>query len=371
MGRLLVYGATGFSGRLISAAAQAAGLDVIIAGRDRTRLQAVASSLGVPMRVVRLGDRAGFDCALQDIQVMLNVAGPFAATASPVLDACIRTNTHYLDVSGELPSFIASHRYDATARNQGLMVMPGVGFVVTASDCLAAHVAARMPEARYLRLALSRTELVSRGSYATMLGLVRERVSIRREGRLCAVPVGQLERVFDYGAGERVSAAVSWADVFTAYHTTGIENIEVYAEADAWTRWFYQSAACFAGPLRLTPVQKLLELGARAWPEGPSEAQRAAAPRAIVAEVEDRFRRCVRARLHTPDGYSFTPVSALAIAERVLAGEFRAGFQTPAGVYGADFVLSLEGVHREDITRISDKSALRDDDGRDSARAAR
>jgi short subunit dehydrogenase-like uncharacterized protein len=228
-----------------------------------------------------------------------------------------------------------------------------------------------MPEARYLRLALSRTDLVSHGSYTTMLGLVRERVSIRREGRMCAVPVGQLERGFDYGEGERVSTAVSWADVFTAYHTTGVSNIEVYVEADAWKRWFYQSAAYFATPLNLRPVQKLLELGARAWPEGPSAEQRAAAPRVIVAEAEDRYRRCVRARLHTPDGYSFTPLSALAIAQRVLAGEFRAGFQTPAGVYGADFVLSLRGVRRENVAGFSNLPGLRSRTGEVRSRAVR
>ncbi|MGP1676454.1 MAG: saccharopine dehydrogenase family protein [Burkholderiales bacterium] len=355
----MVYGATGFTGRLISAAARAAGLDVIVAGRDRARLQALATSLDLPMRVVRLRDHAAFDRALADIHVLLNVAGPFAATTRPVLDACMRAKTHYLDVSGELPSFITSHEYDAAARDRNVMVMPGVGFVVTASDCLAAFVASRMPEARYLRLALSRTDLVSRGSYTTMLGLVRERVSIRREGRLRAVPVGQLERGFDYGEGERVSTAVSWADVFTAYHTTGVSNIEVYVEADAWRRWFYQSAAYFARSLNLGPVQKLLELGARAWPEGPSAEKRAAAPRVIVAEAEDRHRRCVRARLHTPDGYSFTPLSALAIAQRVLAGEFRAGFQTPAGVYGADFVLNFEGVRREDFAAFSEIPAPR------------
>lgn len=350
-GRLLIYGASGYTGRLLAARACRRGLNAVLAGRTRSRLEAVAQATALPYRVFGLEDPTKLDAALFDVEVVLNAAGPFAATARPVVEACLRTGKHYLDVSGELPTFQRLHGYDEPARAAGVMVMPGVGFVVAASDCLAAHVAACMPQARYLRLALSRTGLVSRGSYTTMLGLVREGVSIRREGRLCAVPVGKLERGFDYGEGERVSTAVSWADVFTAYHTTGIAHIEVYMEADTWTRWLYELAACFAEPLRLTPLQKLLELQARAWPEGPSEGRRAAAPRVIVAEAEDRFRRRARALLHTPDGYSFTPLSALAIAERVLAGDFRAGFQTPAGVYGADFVLVLEGVRREDVTR--------------------
>jgi short subunit dehydrogenase-like uncharacterized protein len=351
-GRLLIYGATGYTGRLLAARAARLRLNAIIAGRSPSRLEVVARTMNLPYRVLTLEDRVGLDAGLSDIEVVINASGPFATTAWPILAACLRTGTHYLDVNGELPVFQQMHRYDGQARSAGVMVMPGVGFVVTATDCLAAHVTAHMPEAQYLRLAVSRTDLISRGSYTTMLGLVREGVSIRRHGRLHAVPVGQLERGFDYGAGERGSTAVSWADVFTGYLTTGIPNIEVYVEAGIWVRLFYQLTAYFAEPLRLTPVRKLLELQARVWPEGPSEEQRAAAPHVIVAEAEDRYRRCVRARLHSPHGYTFTQLSALAIAERVLAGEVRAGFQTPAGVYGPDFVLSLEGVRREDVSRI-------------------
>jgi len=140
MAKVMVHGVSGFSGRLISGTARAAGLDVIVAGRDRARLQTLATSLGVSMRAVQLGDSAGFDRALEDIEVMLNVAGSFVTTAGPVLDACMRTNTHYLDVSGELPSFVTSHEYDTTARDRGVIVMPKAVFAMVALGCIAAHV---------------------------------------------------------------------------------------------------------------------------------------------------------------------------------------------------------------------------------------
>jgi short subunit dehydrogenase-like uncharacterized protein len=350
-GRLLIYGASGFTGRLLAERARDCSVDTILAGRNRGRLEHIAQVSGLPYRVLGLVDRSDLDAGLRDIAVVINAAGPFVSTARPMLEACLRTGTHYLDVSGELPVFQQAHGYDEAARAPGVMVMPGVGFVVAATDCLAAHVAAHMPDACDLRLALSHTGLVSRGSYTTMIGLLREGVTVRRDGRLCAVPAGQLERGFDYGEGERLSTAASWADVFTAYCTTGIPNIEVYVEAGAWARSFYQLTAYFADLLRLAPARKLLELQARFLPEGPSEEERAGAPRVIVAEVEDRYKRCVGARLHTPDGYSFTALSALAIAQRALAGDVRTGFQTPAGVYGADFVLSLQGVRRDNATR--------------------
>ena len=137
----MIYGATGFTGRLISAAACSAGIDVILAGRNQHRLEALASSLGAPMRVMQIADTDNFVQALKDVQVVLNVAGPFAQTARPVLDACLLAGTHYLDVSGEFSSFLDTHSYDEAARYRGLMVMPGAGFVVVPSDRIGrAHV---------------------------------------------------------------------------------------------------------------------------------------------------------------------------------------------------------------------------------------
>jgi short subunit dehydrogenase-like uncharacterized protein len=352
-GRLLIYGATGYTGRLVAAQAMTQGLDVVLAGRSAERLRELAQSLGLPWHVVGLDEGSRLNEVMRDADVVLNLAGPFTITARPIVEACLRTGTHYLDVTGEIAVFQTLHGYDSEARSRGVMVMPGVGFVVVASDCLAAYVVSKLPEARFLRLGVSSTNIFSRGTLRTMLGLVRERVSIRRDRQLTSVPVGRLERTFDYGEGERISTAVSWADVFTAYYTTGVPNIEVYAEAGPVERGLYQLGAWLAEPLRLAPWQHLLDLQARAWPEGPSEAQRSAASRVIVADVEDRWRRRICARMRTPDGYSFTRAATVAIAQRVLAGEVRAGFQTPAGLYGADFPLTFEGVCREDLKEYS------------------
>lgn len=347
--RLLIYGATGFTGQLVAEHAHLLGLDVVLAGRDARQLERMSASLGLPWRVARLDDAASLDSALADIAVVLHVAGPYAATARPMLDACLRNDTHYLDLTGELPVFVDLYRNDSAARARNLMLMPGVGFVCAASDCLAAHLSARMPDAIHLRIAFSRADLISRGTLRAMLGLVREGVSIRRAGRLTSVRVGHLERGFDFGDGERLSTALSWADVFTAYHTTGIPNIEVYAEADATARMLYQAGAWFGLPLRLPVTRQLLEWPTRFWPQGPSEEKRDAARRVIVAEAEDAWRQRVCSRLYTPDGYSITPAIALRIAARALAGELKPGFQTPAAVYGPDLVLGLAGVMREDL----------------------
>jgi short subunit dehydrogenase-like uncharacterized protein len=184
-----------------------------------------------------------------------------------------------------------------------------------------------------------------------VIGLTESQVRIRRNGQLTAVPVGRLERAFDYGAGEQRSVAVSWPEVLTAYYSTGIRNIETYIEANIVSSAVYLFAAGIADVLQLKAAQRSLRIGIEAWPEGPSAPQRQAGRCVMVAEAEDSWRRSSRARLETVDGYSFTAEAATTIAKRVIRGEFRAGFQTPGNVYGADFVLGLTGSRRRDLER--------------------
>ena len=346
--RLLIYGATGYTGRLLAAEARARGLDAVLAGRRRERLQPLAEALGLPFRVASVADRDGLAGAFADAAVVVNSAGPFDVTAAPVLAACLSARAHYLDVAGELPVIERLSHRSGEAAAAGVMIMPGAGFVYAASDFLAAHVAAGLPSAKYLRLGFSRGDTISRGSFASMLQLAGDAVPIRRNGELRFVAAGRLHRAFDYGQGERDSMAIPWPDAFSAFHTTGIPNIEAYLEAPAWMRSAYGLTSALMAPLRATPARHALEALSALWPDGPSEAEREATPKVVVAEAEDPWRRIVSARLHTPNVYTFTQRCVMAIVERVLAGEARPGFRTPAEVFGPDFVLGLPGVRRED-----------------------
>jgi short subunit dehydrogenase-like uncharacterized protein len=349
--RILIYGGTGYTGRLIAEHAQKLRHSPIIAGRTSHRVQALASELGLSGRVIALDEPAVLDDALSDICVLINAASPFAQTARPLIESCLRTRTHYLDITGELPVFRDVYHYDDAARKRGIMIMPGVGLGVVASDCLAMHVAALVPNAKYLRIALLRPDSFSRGTLRSAIGLANSRVSIRRNSHLISVPVGRLQRAFDYGDGERESIAVSWADVFTAYYSTGIRNIEAYFEADFVSRTLYQLTPGIAEALRFALVQPWLNAAISAWPKGPSALHRQAEKCVIVAEAEDSWRRRSSARLETPDGYSFTAEAATAIAHRVARGDFVPGFQTPGKVYGADLVLGFKGARRDEVGR--------------------
>jgi short subunit dehydrogenase-like uncharacterized protein len=352
-GRLLIYGATGYTGRLITEAAIERGLDPVLCGRSAGRLAAIADGFGgLDYRAATLEDETGLDAALGDVDVLLNAAGPFSHTAPRMVQACLRTRTHYLDVSGEVDVLEALSQQDRAAREREIMILPGVGFDVVPSDCLAAHVARRAPEATWLALGLRGLAFVTRGSYRTLVEQAGRPVRVRREGQLVSVVPGSMRRSFDYGETPRESLAVSWGDVVTAWHTTSIPNIEVYFEAVPAVASMLTSARLFGGLLRTRTARVLLKAQAELLAEGPSAAQREAAEAVIVAEAGDRSGRLACARLRTPEAYSFTGLTAAAIAERVLCGDWRAGFRTPAGMFGPDFVTELPGVRRSDIERI-------------------
>jgi len=347
--RILIYGATGYTGRLIAEHARNWCHSLVVAGRTAERVQMLATTLGVTGRAVSLADMVALDETLGDVSVLINAAGPFAQTSRRLIESCLRTRTHYLDITGELPIFQNAFCYDDVARKRGIMIMPGVGLGIVASDCLARYVATLLPNAKYLRIGILRPSAFSRGTFRSALGMANSRVSIRRNGRLTSVPVGRLQRAFDYGDGERESVAVSWADVFTAYYSTGILNIEAYLETDVASRILYQVSGGIVDAIRFAPIQRWINLALSAWPEGPSAQQRCAEKCVIVAEAEDSWRRLRLARLETQDGYSFTAEAASAIAMRAMRGDFLPGFQTPAQVYGADFVLGFNATRREEL----------------------
>jgi short subunit dehydrogenase-like uncharacterized protein len=345
---LFIYGATGYTGRLIVEQAVASGLRPVLGGRDRRKLEALADSHGLEARAAELADAPALRAALRGARVVLNAAGPFSATLDPLTEACLAAGAHYLDITGELEVIERAARKHESARAAGVMLMPAVGFDVVPSDCLAAHVAASCAGARELRIAIAGLDLVSRGSARTILERVGQGIVVRRGGRLTTLPGQAPEALadFDFGGGPRRCAAVSWGDVASAFYTTGIPDVAVYFEATAPVRLSLAWERVWGGLAGRGPFRPLAERATALLPEGPSAARRGRQSIVLLAEARADG-RAVRARLRTPEVYGFTAVTAVAIAARVLGGDFEVGFQTAARVYGADFVLSLPGVERE------------------------
>jgi short subunit dehydrogenase-like uncharacterized protein len=345
---LLIYGATGYSGRLLVGEAIALGMRPVLAGRDAARLAELAEPLGLEHRAVSLSDAAALRSALHDVAVVLHAAGPFSATAQPMVEACLAAGAHYLDITAEIRVIEALARRDTEARRRGIMIMPAVGFDVVPSDCLAAHVARRLPGAHTLAFGVTGFRFISRGSTKTLFEAIDHGV-MRRDGAITAVSLGSRQRLFDYGAGPRPSHNISWGDIATAYYTTGIPTIETYHETTPLLQAVLFGCRAFGWALRTAPLQALLKAQADLLPEDPSTGDVATARMVIVAEARAGRSRRAAARLCTPEAYAFTGTTGAAIARRVLGGDAEAGFQTPARVYGADFVLAFAGVSRCDL----------------------
>ena len=349
MSPYLIYGANGYTGELVARAAVRRGQRPVLAGRSAEAVRVLASELRLEHRAFALDDASAADGALRGMKAVLNCAGPFARTAQPMADACLRAKVHYLDVTGEIEVFERLAARGAEAASAGVMLLPGVGFDVVPSDCLAAHLKGRLPTATHLVLAFHSVGGLSRGTATTMIENLHRGGLVRKDGRLRPVPPAWKTRKVDFGRGPRTVVSIPWGDVATAYYSTGIPNIEVYTTA-TWPLRLAMKASRLLRPLLASAaVQSFLVRRARAGAPGPNAEQRARGRTALWGEVRDMARNRAAARLYGPEGYTFTTLTALAAVEKVLAGEAPPGFQTPAKAYGADFVLGVEGVKREDL----------------------
>lgn len=347
-GRFMIYGATGYTGKLMTRLARDMGLDPIIAGRSEAKLKSLANQYDFESRAFELSDRSAIDEALGEVDVVLHVAGPFSATSKPMVDACMRMGTHYLDITGEISVFEACARRDEAAKEAGIMLMPGVGFDVVPSDCLAAHMKRRMPDATELVLGISGIGTASRGTSKTMIESIGEGTRVRRGGKITSLGKAP-QRDMDFGQGPKKAVAVGWGDVSTAYHSTGIPNITVYFEANPQLAQMANIGGLTRFFLSLGFMQKRLKAQVDAQPEGPNEQERAAGSSVLVGEATNEAGDKVVSRLKTPEGYSLTTKTGLDIVQRVLDGEAKPGFQTPSSVFGPDYITTFEGCVLEDL----------------------
>ena len=346
----LLYGATGYTGGLIARLAAERGVRPVLAGRNPHTLAEIAGETGLESVAVGLDHPASLDHALHDVPLVLHAAGPFSQTSAPMVEACLRTGTHYLDVTGEIAVFEALAARDDDARQRGITVLPGVGFDVVPTDCLAAHVAARLPSATRLRIAIRALSSASHGTAQTAVEQAGQPGAARVAGKIVDVPAAHHQIQADFGDGKpRTCTAIPWGDVSTAYHSTGIPNVTTYAALpDAAVR--AMKASRFLGPvLRSSPVQSLMQAAVSRFVSGPSDADRQRGRSFAWAEATDGDGGRAASVWSGPEGYALTADAALRAALAVLEGRAEPGFQTPSRAFGADFALEPEGTERRDL----------------------
>ena len=341
----LIYGAYGYSGQLIVRQAVDRGLRPVLGGRDQARLKAMAEPLGLSTRTFAVDEVGALKQGLDGINLVLNCAGPFSATAASMLEGCLQLGAHYLDISGEIEVFRHAHAQDQRARSRGLVVCPGVGFDVVPTDCMAALLKRELADAQRLILAFDAGGGPSPGTAKTAVEGLAGGGWVRRDGQLTRVPSFSRTREIDFGQGPRQTVCVPWGDVYSAFVTTRIPDIEVYMAMPRRLIERVRRVRYGLALLRLPPLQWWLKrrLGGRI--SGPDEATRSDSPCRLWAEAVASDGRRVSARMVTPNGYDLTAEASIRVAERLLRGAGQeGGYYTPSKLMGADFVRTLDGV---------------------------
>lgn len=347
---ILIYGSYGYTGKLITDLALEAGLKPILAGRTESKLREQAEASGLPYRTFGLDNHADVVGGLEGVAAVIHCAGPFSRTAVPMAEACIDSSTHYLDITGEVEVFEALHAMGERAKQAHIMLMPGAGFDVVPSDCLAAHLKRRLPSATELTLAFQGVGRPSRGTATTMVENIHKGGLIRKDGKLTEVPAAWQVRTFDLGEGDVTAATIPWGDVSTAYYSTGIPNISVYMAAPKGLLTMMKANRYMGWAFGSRPVQSFLKSRIQAGPPGPSAEERENGYSLLWGEVLNDDGDTAEARLRTPEGYTLTAHTALEIGRRALTGGVTHGFVTPSIAFGPDFILEFEGVERHDET---------------------
>ena len=349
--KFLLYGANGYTGQLITKYAKSYGVTPILAGRNAERIKALAEEHDLEYRAFGLDDPAEMDRAMSDVALVLHAAGPFIYTAKPMIKACLRNGVHYLDITGEIAVFELASRYDSRARDRNIVLMPGVGFDVVPTDCVAVYLKQKLPDATMLKLGFGSVGgSVSRGTAMTMIEGLGAGSAERRNGRIVKVPMAQKTMKIEVDGKSYLMMSIPWGDVSTAYHSTGIPNIETYTSVSASALRFARLQKYLGPLLRRKWVKQYFRKKLEKRPPGPSDGRRSRAHSFVYGEATNDKGDRVAVLLRAPEGYTLTAITSVMIARAVLNGEVKSGFQTPAKALGPDFILRVEGTQRTDVS---------------------
>jgi short subunit dehydrogenase-like uncharacterized protein len=346
-GTFLIYGANGYTGELITRYAVERGMRPVLAGRNAIAVESIAKKYQLEYRVFSLDEGYRIDGALQNVDAVLHCAGPFSLTSRQMVEACLRNKKHYTDITGEIAVFESMARLGQKAVDAGITIMPGVGFDVVPTDCLARHLKDRLPTASYLSLAFYGIGRLSHGTQATMTMNVGQGGAIRKDGKITRVPAAWKTREIDFGEVTKNAVTIPWGDVATAYYSTGIPNIEVYTVVPPANLKMLKASRYLGWLFATRPFQDYLQK--QIPPGGPSDDERAKGKTLLWGQAEDADGNRVESRMSAPEGYTTTALVALNIIQKILDGNFLPGYQTPAKAYGADLILEIDGVTRQDV----------------------
>ena len=343
----IIYGANGYTGRLIVQEAIDQGLRPTISGRNQEQLEQMGKESGLEVKVFDL-EAPSLAEEIKDFDIVLHCAGPFYKTALPMMKACLQTNTHYLDITGEIEVFEVAAAMDERAKDVGIVLMPGVGFDVVPSDCLAGHLAHLLSDATHLELAFKGGGGISQGTALTMMENMHKGGAIRENGKIRKVPAAYESKLIQFSSKAYKCTTIPWGDVSTAFYSTGIPNIKVYTATKPDAVKFMKMTNKLGWLLKLNFVQNILRKRIKSKVKGPSEEIRHSAKSELWGKVTNGS-TSVEVHLNTAEGYKLTAMTAIGSVKKMQAQRVFAGFKTPSMAFGPDFIMEFEGTTREEV----------------------
>ncbi len=340
---IVLYGSYGYTGQLIAKECKRKHQKVILSGRNEAKLARQSQDTGFPYETVSLENEAALHRLLKQATVVIHCAGPFKHTAIPMAIACLSTGTHYTDITGEYEVFETLMGFDQQAKEMGILMMPGTGFDVVPSDCLALHLKKQLADATHLELAFAMTTRgMSRGTKKTMIEGMGHGGMIRKQEKLTSVRMGHDVKEINFGPFSARAMCIPWGDISTAWRSTSIRNIKVYmsvsnsmvsnAKMSNWLGWL----------LRRQWVKDYMLKKIDNQPAGPSRQYLDKGRCYLWGKVSNDHSQ-EEARLEVSNGYVVTAKSAALIAQRLCSTTVRAGYATPAEYFGENFILQIEG----------------------------
>lgn len=342
-GELLVYGAYGYSGALITRRAVDREMSPIIAGRRAGPLETQAVELDLEYRAFSLEHPSIVQSHLEEVDVVLNCAGPFSATAEPLLDACLESGTDYLDLAGRITILDALAQRDAEIAEADVTAIPAVGFDAVPTDCLAGILAESVGSPTQLTMALDGFGTFSPGTMKSIIETLDRPGAVRSDGEVQQVPLAWKTRAFTFGVGEKSGVTVPWGTISTAYYSTGIENIETYVTLPDLAVQALRWGRPLVPLVSARPLRTVLEAVVDRFVSGPTPDERTRSTTRLWGEVIGEDGAAV-AKLTTPEIYEFTATTAVESARRVLEDDVEHGFQTPVTAFGPEYVTEFDGV---------------------------
>ena len=337
----MLYGCTGYSGKLIAQEAHRRGLKPILAGRYASNTKTLAYELGLPYRVFDLSDPLKIKEGIENCFMLFNAAGPFSATGIAMLKACISTKTHYLSLAGDVPILQELHEYHGRAQKADIVLGVGLGFDVIPTDCIAAVLKEAMPDATHLTLGFDGMKTMSAGSTKEFLESLAEPFWARRNGKL--VPFKMQSKKQRFGDEEKLAMTLVWGDAVSAFYSTGIPNIDIYVPASrtvvAVMRALYILRPLFQSPVVRHWLNNLIDK----WVDGPTDWARRSGVTNLFGEVQNSQGKRERVTLKTASEYELTYLGALHDIEHVLKHTPPGGYYTPSQLLGARATEEIDG----------------------------